>query len=66
MDFTEKAKVRLEHWLEHNDEHLQQYEAFARELKAGGKTECAEKILEAAELTARGSESLRRAIEALK
>lgn len=66
MDFNEKTKIRIEHWIEHNEDHLQEYESFAQELKNAGKTECAENILEAARLTARAGESLRRALKIIK
>jgi hypothetical protein len=66
MDFIEKAKIRIEHWIEHNEDHLQEYESFAQELKNAGKTECAGNVLETAKLTAQASESLRRALRIIK
>ena len=65
MDLIKKAVIRIEHWIEHNDEHAREYESFAQELKAAGKTECAHQVLETARLTAQSSESLRRALKAL-
>ena len=33
MDFMEKAKIRLDHWISHNDSHCEEYEAFAKQLE---------------------------------
>jgi hypothetical protein len=66
MDLIEKATIRIEHWIEHNEDHAGEYESFARELEAAGHTESARHILETVELTARCSESLRRALKALQ
>ncbi len=65
MDLVKKATIRIEHWIEHNEDHAREYEAFAQELKTAGKTECAEYILETAGFTDRSSESLRRALKSL-
>jgi len=32
MDFIEKARLRLEHWITHNDHHQYEYEMFAEQL----------------------------------
>ena len=37
MDIIEKAKIRLEHWIHHNEHHGEDYEAFAEELEKAGK-----------------------------
>lgn len=65
MDFTEKAGIRIEHWLNHNEEHLKEYEAFAGELETAGKNECARHIREMAAITAQSNECLGRALKAL-
>lgn len=65
MDPTEKAAIRIEHWIEHNEDHAREYKAFAEEMQSAGKTECARLILETAEFTARSSDTLRRALAAL-
>jgi ferric-dicitrate binding protein FerR (iron transport regulator) len=65
MDLIQKAGIRIEHWIEHNEEHAREYELFAQELKNAGKTESAQRILETAALTSQCSESLRRALKAL-
>ena len=66
MDLTQKAGVRIEHWIEHNEDHAREYELFAQELSEAGKTESAQHLLDTAALTAQSSESLRRALKALK
>ena len=33
MNFAEKARIRMEHWINHNLDHLEDYEAFAGELE---------------------------------
>jgi len=66
MDFTQKAGIRIEHWLTHNENHLKEYEAFAQELETAGKKKSASSIREMAALTAQGSECLRRALKDLK
>ncbi len=39
MDVIEKAKIRIEHWIRHNKDHLEAYKAFARELEAADRME---------------------------
>ena len=36
MDFLEKAKIRLEHWVEHSDHHIEDYSEFAEQLDQEG------------------------------
>lgn len=65
MDFVAKARVRLEHWLSHNDHHLEEYEEFAKQLESGGKTESAKHIREMVDHVARSTECMRKALAAL-
>jgi hypothetical protein len=65
MDFTEKARVRLEHWISHNDHHREDYEKFLKELQEAGQTESARHIREMMDLTLRSTECLRKALKAL-
>ena len=65
MDFVEKAKVRLEHWLSHNDHHIEEYGEFAEQLEQAGKSESAGHIREMADHVARSTECLKKAIAAL-
>ena len=66
MDFVEKAKIRLEHWITHNDHHQEEYEMFAEQLQDAGKKESADNIKEMMELTAKGTDCLRKALKAIK
>ena len=66
MDFIEKAKIRLENWITHNDHHQEEYEMFAEQLEGAGKIESSEHVREMIELTAKSSECLRKAITSLE
>jgi hypothetical protein len=66
MEFVERAKIRIAHWVEHNEDHVKEYENFARELESAGKIECAGHVREMAALAARSGECLRRARAALQ
>ena len=66
MDFIEKARIRLENWITHNDHHQEEYEMFAEQLEGTGKNESSEYVREMIELTAKSSECLRKAIKALE
>ena len=66
MDFLEKAKIRMEHWIGHSDQHQEEYEVFCRELEKAGKKKSAEYIREMIELTAKTTVCLRNAVSALE
>ncbi len=66
MDFVEKARIRLEHWITHNDHHQEEYEMFAEQLQDAEKKESADNIREMMELTAKGTDCLRKALKALE
>ena len=66
MEFIEKAKIRLEHWITHNEHHHEEYEMFAEQLEEAGKAESAGNIKEMADLTAKSTECLRNALKALE
>lgn len=63
MEFLEKAKIRMEHWLEHNDQHQEEYAKFAQELAEAGKLEAAKHVQDMVDLTAKSSVSLKKALE---
>ena len=65
MDSIEKARLRLEHWITHNDHHQEEYEIFAEQLREAGKSESAAMIMEVKELTAKSTDCLRKALTAL-
>ncbi len=66
MDFVEKAKLRLEHWITHNEHHQEDYEAFIAQLRESGMQESAGHIQEMMSLTAKSTECLRKALNALE
>lgn len=65
MDFVEKARIRLEHWITHSDHHYEEYAMFAEQLEEAGKNESAKQIREMAELSSRSTDCLRKALKAL-
>ena len=66
MDFVEKAKIRLEHWISHDDQHQAEYANFAQQLESAGKRESAEQIREMIALSEKGTRCLRKALECLE
>jgi hypothetical protein len=66
MDFTEKARIRLENWITHNDHHQEEYEMFAEQLEGAENKESAECVREMIEMTAKSTECLRKALKALE
>jgi len=66
MDFVEKAKIRLEHWLTHNTHHVEEYKKFAEELKKAGRSESARYMEEMIELVMKSNECLESALKALR
>ncbi len=65
MDFHEKARIRLDHWITHNDHHEEEYLSFAEELESAGMEESGRHVREMHALAAKGTESLRKALKAL-
>jgi len=65
MDFMEKAKIRLQSWITHNDHHQEEYEMFAEQLEGANKTDSAKHIREMIELNSKSNECLRQALKAL-
>lgn len=65
MEFTEKARVRIAHWLEHNEHHDEEYEAFSMQLDAEGKPESARHMREMLQWSRKANDALRKALEAL-
>ena len=66
MDFIEKAKIRLEHWITHNDHHQEEYQMFVEQLEEAGKNESAEYIQEMIKLTSESTDHLRKALKMLE
>jgi hypothetical protein len=65
MDFVEKARIRLEHWITHNDHHHEEYNLFAEQLEDAGKSESAKAIREMIELSVKSTDCLRDALKGL-
>ena len=65
MDLMEKAKIRLQSWITHNDHHHEEYEMFAEQLEEANRTESAKHIREMIELNSKSNECLRQALKAL-
>jgi len=65
MEFIEKAGIRIEHWIKHNEHHLQEYEPLAHELESADKNESARYMREMTALMAQGNDCLRSALKAL-
>jgi len=65
MEFIEKAKIMIEHWITHNDHHQEEYELFSDQLENAGKTESAGYVKEMKELTSKSTECLRKALKTL-
>ena len=66
MDLVEKARIRLENWITHNDHHQEEYEMFAEQLEEAGKNESSEYVREMIEMTVKSNECLRNALKALE
>ena len=65
MESIEKAKIRLEHWITHNEHHYEEYETFADQLEEAGKAESAKYVREMMTLTIKSTECLREALKHL-
>jgi hypothetical protein len=65
MDSIEKARIRINNWIHHNEHHQEEYELFADQLEEAGKIESAKRIREMAVLTEKTSECLKKALLAL-
>ncbi len=65
MEFKDKARIRLEHWIDHSDHHRDDYEQFAGQLEDAGLAESAGYIREMMDLEEKGAVCLKKALEAL-
>lgn len=66
MEFIDKARIRLEHWIHHSEDHYQEYVSFAKELEEAGKIESARHLKDMVSLSARSTECLKKAMKALE
>ena len=68
MSKDERAKLRtlLNYWIEHNDEHSQEFREWAEKAKELGEAEAYEQMLLAAQEMNKASESLSQALRRLE
>ena len=66
MEFIEKAKIMLEHWITHNEHHQEEYDMFADQLEGAEKTDCAKYVREMIALTSKSTECMKNALKSLK
>ncbi|MBW2568466.1 MAG: hypothetical protein JRD93_05940 [Deltaproteobacteria bacterium] len=65
MDFIEKTRIRLEHWITHNDHHQKEYEMLAEQLETAGKNESSKHVREMIKIMIKSNECLRNALKTL-
>ncbi len=61
----EKLKILLDHWIEHNKEHGEEFREWAEKARDLGKAVVHEDMLDAAQNMDKASESLRKALQEL-
>ena len=61
----EKLQVLLNHWIEHNEEHGEEFKKWAEKAKSSGNTAVHDDILNAIEKLRDVNEHLRKALEKL-
>jgi hypothetical protein len=66
MDFVERARLRLKHWMDHNEKHREEYAGFAAQLEQAGKQASAAHVREMADLAGKSNDCLRKALKALE
>lgn len=66
VDEKEKLKILLNHWIEHNTEHSEEFEEWANTAKKIGEDEVQKYMLNAASQMEKSASSLRRALNVLK
>lgn len=65
METLKKARIRLEHWITHNDHHENEYALFAENLEKAGFNTAAAEVRRMIELNAGCNDCLRKALAAL-
>jgi len=68
MSNDERAKLKtlLNHWIEHNKEHIQEFRDWAGKAKEIGETEACKEMLQAAQEMDKASKFLSQALERLE
>ena len=62
----EKLKILLNHWIEHNTEHAQEYAEWAEKAKGFGQAEVYDEIMQAVQQMNTMNGNLQKALERLK
>ena len=62
MDNVEKLRVMLQHWIEHNKGHMEEFEKWRATMTGEGKTSLAGHIAKALEMMAGMNEELHQAL----
>jgi len=65
-DERAKLKILLDHWIEHNKEHGEEFSQWAEKAKGFGDAKAHDVILEAAQQMSKVNEFLLKALRALK
>jgi hypothetical protein len=65
-DERTKLKILLDHWIEHNKEHGEEFSQWAEKAKGFGEAKVHDDILEATQQMNRANEFLLKALHALK
>ncbi len=65
MDELQKAAIRLKHWIDHNEEHLNGYREVADHLAAAGQTDAAACIRRGIEAVQQANREFTHALEHL-
>ena len=66
MDFVERARLRLKHWMDHTEKHREEYLGFAAQLEQADKQASAVHVREMADLEGKSHDCLRKALKALE
>lgn len=59
----EKLKIRIEHWIEHNAEHAEEFKVLSAAIKSGKNSDVSADLMKAAEEIERANKWLREALE---
>jgi len=63
MDEMEKLKILLNHWIEHNREHAQEFREWAEKAKSFGQSTVHDDIMQASQQMNKANEFLLKALE---
>jgi len=62
VEFKETAKLRIEHWMKHTDDHVKEYSTLADELENSGYSDGARNIRKMATISVECSHYLKNAL----